>query len=128
MKMRRTIFIILTIYISQILFAPLIHCLSEKSERDCDDCCTGVVINSTCTDTNGPCRNPAHHHHRGHRHDPAQCSFCKIFFKDIGYVPICCVIISDYITRGFSRTLEYSATLLRRSSLIRAPPLKNFLT
>lgn len=128
MDMRRKLFIILAIYLSQLLFAPIIHCFSELSERDCADCCTGVVINSSCDNTNGPCKNPAHHHHHNHRHDPAQCTFCKSLNKDIEYVPIYYKISLNRLTIVDNKTHKHSATLLRGIYLIRAPPLKNFLT
>lgn len=127
MQMKRKIFIVLCIYLSQIFFVPVIHCLSEGSEKDCEDCYTGTLLNSPCDDTHGPCDNPVHHHHNGHRHDPAHCTFCKSFIKDIEYVPNYYAIDFESLILVTSSTPHQSSTLIRITP-IRGPPLKNFLT
>ncbi len=127
MQMKRKIFIVLCIYLSQIFFVPVIHCLSEGHEKDCEDCYAGTLLSSPC-DEHGPCDNPIHHHHNGHRHDPAHCAFCKSFIKDIEYAPnYYAIVFGSLILVTNSRTLHQSSTLLRRIP-IRGPPLKNFLT
>mgnify|MGYP003557718009 FL=1 len=128
MQMRRTIFIILCVYLSQLFFVSVIHFWGERSERDCADCYTGEYLNSSCNDKDGPCKNPVHHHHKDHRHDPAHCSFCKTFFKDIEYIHICSPTICEHFSIASNITHMYSATLLSRLFLIRAPPYQNFLT
>ncbi len=125
MQIRRKILIVLCIYLSQIFITPVIHFLSE---RDCADCYAGILINSSCNNTDGPCNNPAHHHHNNHSHDPAQCAFCKSFIKDIEYVPICYNVIINQITIVDNITQYHPATFLRKMLPIRAPPLMNFLT
>ncbi len=128
MRIRRKILVVLCIYISQIFFTPVIHCLSEMSERDCTDCHAGIQLNSPCNNTGAPCNKPAHHHHNNHRHDPAQCAFCKSFINDIEYVPIYYKIILDHSTPVANITQYRPATFLRRMFHVRAPPHKNFLT
>lgn len=122
-KMRNKIFVILAIYLSQILFTPLIHFIGEGSERDCADCYAGEVVNSSCNDANGPCKNPAHHHHTDHRHDPAQCTFCKTFFQDIEYVPISYEIIYKCFSTAFQSTFNNSGMITNRLFPARAPPV-----
>ena len=127
MQMKRQIFIVLCIYFSQILFIPVIHCLGEGSKKDCEDCYTGTQLNSPCSNTQGPCNNSKHHHHNDHRHDPAHCAFCKLFIKDIEYVPNYYAIDSESLILATSNTLHQSSSLIRITP-IRGPPLKNFLT
>ncbi len=127
MQMKRKLFIVLCIYLSQILFIPVIHCLVEGGKKDCEDCYTGAQLSSSCNKTQGPCSNPSHHHHNGHKHDPAHCVFCKSFIKDIEYIPNYYGIIFERFILVFSSTLHQSSTLIS-SSPIRGPPLKNFLT
>lgn len=127
-QMKRTIVIILCIYLSQLFFAPVIHFWGERSKRDCADCYRVAHLNSSCNDKHGPCKNPAHHHHKNHRHDPAQCSLCKKFFKDVAYFPICWKISCDYFFITFNSAVTYSATLLSGLFLIRAPPGQNSFT
>ncbi len=127
MQMKRQIFIVLCIYLSQILFIPVIHCLGEGSKKDCEDCYTGTQLNSPCSNTQGPCNNSKHHHHNGHRHDPAHCAFCKSFIKDIEYVPNYYAIVFESLILVTNSTPHQSSTLIRRTP-IRGPPLKNFLT
>ncbi len=125
--MKRKIFIVLCIYLSQIFFVPVIHCLSERDSNDCQDCYAGIQLNSACNDMQGPCNNPAHHHHNNHSHDPSQCAFCKSFIKDIEYIPNYYGIIFESFILVSNSTPHQSSTLLCRTS-IRAPPLNNFLT
>lgn len=127
MQMKRKIFIVLCIYLSQVFFVPVIHCLSERGEKDCENCYAGIQLNSTCNDMQGPCNNLAHHHHNNHSHDPAQCAFCKSFIKDIEYIPNYYGIIFESFILVSNSTPHRSSTLLRRT-LIRAPPSNNFLT
>ncbi len=128
MQIRRKISIVLCIYLSQIFFTPLIHCLGERSERDCTDCYVGIQLNSFCNDVDGPCSNPTHHHHNNHRHDPAQCTFCKSFTKDIVHDSGYCRIIFKYSATVENITQYHATTLLRGMFSVRAPPFKNFLT
>ncbi|NOG84060.1 MAG: hypothetical protein EX341_17020 [Candidatus Scalindua sp. SCAELEC01] len=121
--MRRILFIILAIYLSQVLFAPIIHCFSEWGERDCADCCDGGVVNSSCDGTNGPCENPAHHHHNNHRHDPAHCTLCETFFQDIECVSICYGIAYKCVSIISKSTFTHSGMLSKRLFLVRAPPV-----
>ncbi len=127
MQMKRKLFIVLCIYLSQILFIPVIHCLGEGGKKDCADCFTGTQLNSYCNNTQIPCDNPAHHHHNRHKHDPAHCVFCKSFIKDIEYIPNYYGIIFECFILVSNSTLHQSSTLLRKTS-VRAPPLNNFLT
>jgi hypothetical protein len=128
MQIRRKILIVLCIYISQVFCTPVIHCLGERNERDCADCYAGIQLNSSCNNTDGPCNNPAHHHHNNHRHDPAQCAFCKSFIKDIEHVPVYYRITFNHLTIVDNITQNLHASLLREILHARAPPLKNFLT
>ncbi len=128
MQIRRKILIVLCIYISQIFFTPVIHCLGERSERECADCCAGIQLNSACNNTGAPCNKPAHHHHNNHRHDPAQCAFCKSFIKDIEHVSIYYIISVNHFTIVDNVTQYHPATCLRGMFLVRAPPLNSFRT
>ena len=128
MQIRRKIFIVLCIYLSQIFFTPVIHCLGERNERYCTDCYAGIQLNSSCNNTDGPCNNPTHHHHNNHSHDPAQCTFCKSFIKDIEYVPVYYRIIFNYLSIVVNSTQYHSVSLLHGMPLVRPPPLKDFLT
>ena len=127
MRTNRKTFIVLCIYLSQIFFVPVIHCLSEGNERDCADCFTGIQLNSHCNSTQSPCDNPAHHHHNGHRHNPAHCIFCKSFVKDIEYIRNYYETTFESFILVSNNTLHQSSALIRRTP-IRAPPLNNFLT
>ena len=129
MQMKRKIFIVLCIYLSQILFIPVIHCLGEGSKKDCEDCYsyTGTQLDSPCSNTQGPCNNSKHHHHDGHWHDPAHCTFCKIFIKDIEYVSNYYAIDLESLILATSSTPHHSSSIIRITH-IRGPPLKNFLT
>ncbi len=128
MQIRRKILVVLCIYIFQVFLTPVIHCLSEINERDCADCYAGIQLNSSCNNTDGPCSNPSHRHHNNHRHDPAQCTFCKSFIKDIEHVPVYYRITFNHVTILDNLTLYHPATFLRKMFHVRAPPLKNFLT
>ncbi len=128
MRIRTKIFIVLAIYVSQLLLAPIIHSLCEMGEMDCADCYAGEVVNSSCSDQDGPCKNPAHHHHSDHSHDPAHCSFCKTFFQDIEFGPNCYGIMLKCISIASQSAISHSGTLSDSLFLIRAPPHNNFLT
>ena len=127
MQNRRKILIVLCVYLSLIIFTPVIHYLSEGSKNDCENCYTGAQLNSLCNNRQGPCNNPKHHHHNSHKHDPAHCTFCKLLIKDIEYVTIYYGISFDNFTLVFQNIHRHSSTFLRRTS-IRAPPLNSFLT
>ncbi len=128
MQIRRKILVVLCIYISQVFFTPVIHYLGEKSERDCTDCHAGIQLYSSCNNTERPCNNPSHHHHNNHRHDPAQCAFCKSIIKDIEYEPVYNIITINRVTIVNNVARYHHTAYLRGMFPVRAPPIKNVLT
>ncbi len=120
MRIKSYLLPILCVYLFNALFLPLLHCFEEK---DCGECCAVIQFNTICTDENGPCGNPTHHHHNSHSHDDANCSVCKAFSQ----VAICdyekTLLISN--SRFLNSYNELQFVLSRKCVVYttRAPPI-----
>ncbi len=123
MKIKSYLLPVLCVYLFQALFVPLLHFMEESDGNDCGECCTVIQFNTPCADENGPCENPAHHHHNGHSHDDANCFACKT----ISQVAICgfakTSFLSNYRFLNSYNELQYIAFRKSVVCTTRAPPI-----
>lgn len=123
MKKNKYLFPILLIYIIQLFCVQLVHVLEETDETHCKSCHETVLLNTLCTEEDGPCNNPKHHHHGSHAHDPSHCLVCKIFLQEINCGHINVIIFDRIFIAIYNDNQQYFTSNICTIFTIRAPPV-----